>query len=244
MRSEKLYNKCKEKNYPYTSSEELCEMIAKKQDECFISFSGGKDSIACMIVAKRFFKKVVPVFFYRIPGLSFIDEKIKYFEEFFGERIIKLPHPSTIAQLNGYLFQDLEHRKIIERTAIPTPTYDMFFDKLREKYGIQWVGIGNRAHDNMQRWTAFVTNGAINYNRQVFWPVFDYSNDDVLQLIKEAKIYMPDDYRMFGKTFDSLQERFISVIKKEYPQDFERIKLFFPLIEIENLRYEKYAIHP
>lgn len=242
MRNEKIYTKCKERNYPYCDAESLCEMIAKEQDACFMSFSGGKDSIASMLFMRKYFKRIIPVFFYRIPGLSFIDEKIKYFEDFFGERIIQLPHPATISQFNGCLFQNLEHRKLIEKMQIPNVTYFQFFEKLKEKYGIKWVGVGNRATDNTMRWMSFTRTGAVNFEKRNFWPIFDHSNEDVLKLIKDAKIDMPDDYRMFGKTFDSLQNRFISVIKKEYPQDFETIKLYFPLIEIEILRYEKYGI--
>jgi predicted phosphoadenosine phosphosulfate sulfurtransferase len=238
--NEKIAEKCRVKKYPYTNHNEVCKIIAKESDTIMLSFSGGKDSLVAWLIAKEHFKTIIPVFFYRIPGLSFIDEKIHYYEDFFKTKIIQLPHPSTIKQLNNGLFQTTETIKVIEKMNLPNMTYDMFFDSLREKHGNLWVAIGNRACDNVQRYTAFITNGVINYNRKVFWPSFDFTDTDVLNIIKENKIQLPDDYRMFGKTFDSLQDRFIKVIKKEYPADYEKIKTLFPLIELEILRYEKY----
>lgn len=241
MVNEKISEKCKLKGYPYSNSDELCRMMAKKNDTIMISFSMGKDSIASWLFAKKYFKKIIPVYFYGIPNLSFIKRQVEYFENYFDTHIIQLPHPTLVDQLNYGLFMGINEIRIINRLNFPDVKYDSFFDLLREKYGEMYVAIGNRACDNVQRYTSFITHGVVNEKRRTFWPVFDFTDSDVYDIIKESNVKLPIDYKLFGKTFDGLQERFLLEVKREFPEDFERIKEIFPFVELELLRYERYV---
>jgi 3'-phosphoadenosine 5'-phosphosulfate sulfotransferase (PAPS reductase)/FAD synthetase len=238
--NEKIAEKCKCKGYPYSNADEICKLMAKENDTIMLSFSMGKVSIASWLFAKKHFKKIIPVYFYGIPNLEFIKKQVDYFENYFDTKIIQLPHPTLVDQLNYGLFMGINEIRIINRLQFPDVKYDSFFDLLREKYGEMYVAIGNRACDNVQRYTSFITHGAINRNRRTFWPVFDFTDSHVLQIIQENNVKLPIDYKMFGKTFDGMQERFLLPLKNEFPEDFERIKAIFPLVELELLRYERY----
>jgi hypothetical protein len=79
----------------FNSGEELCKYISEATDgKTLLSFSGGKDSIGAWLQLRRYFPEITPVFMYLIPGLSFVEESLSYFEDYFGTRIIRMPHPS------------------------------------------------------------------------------------------------------------------------------------------------------
>ncbi len=226
----------------YKNSSELCQKISKINDTVLLSFSCGKDSIASWLLLRKYFKRIIPVYFYGVPNLEFIENSIKYYEKYFDIKIIRLPHPTLIKQLKSGLFQDDKNISTMIKLDMPSVTYDDMFRCVKEDYNLPlstYTAIGNRATDNLQRWTAFVTNGCVNENRKTFWAIFDYSMDDLCNELKTAKINLPIDYKLWGKTFDGLQYRFIEQIRTHFPKDYDTIKHFFTLIDIEILRYEK-----
>ena len=74
------------------------------------------------------------------------------------------------------------------------------------------------------------------------WPR-DYEltcdNDVVAIGHYDNDVKLPIDYEMFGKSFDGLDYRFLKPIKERFPEDYAKIKEFFPLIDLEILRYDK-----
>ena len=54
---------------------------------------------------------------------------------------------------------------------------------------------------------------------------------------------LPIDYRYFSASFDGLYVKFMLPIKRYFPRDWQRICEFFPLIELEVLRYESAVAH-
>lgn len=241
--NEKITNNLEKQKTDYKNSDELCAKIAEKSNGiALLSFSCGKDSICSWLMMKKHFHTIIPFYFYMVPNLPFIEKSLKYYEDFFQTKIFRLPNPNFIKQLNYGLYQPKENIKTIVSLNWANPNKDMFVDKLKEKLGLDkntYMGVGNRATDNLQRWTAFVTNGCINENRKLFWPVFDYSNDDLVDALKKANIKLPIDYKYWQKTFDGLQYRFIKKIKDFEPESYKIIQEWFPFIDIEILRYEK-----
>ena len=57
-------------------------------------------------------------------------------------------------------------------------------------------------------------------------------------LIRDRDVSLTDDYLMFGRSFDGIDHRFTSIIKQEHPEDYAKILQWFPLVELELLRYE------
>lgn len=228
-------------NKPYKNSDELCKLLAQKNDTVILSFSRGKDSIAAWLKLRRFFKRVIPIYFYNVPNLSFVNKSIEYYENYFETKIIQLPNPSFIHQLNSGMFQTLNNALSMIKLDIPNLKNDDFFNIYKEQNNLSldiYTALGIRATDNLQRWTAFVTNGCVNEKRKTFFSIFDYSIKSLEKELIDAKIKMPIDYKLWGKSFDAMQYRFIVEIKKHFPEDYEKIKEYFPLIDIEILRYE------
>ena len=93
----------------------LCESIKKiSGDEVILMFSRGKDSIASYYQLKKYFSKIHLVYKFRVPELKFVDESLDYFENKFGQKIIRIPHPAFYKQFNGLLFQDPNSAKFIQ----------------------------------------------------------------------------------------------------------------------------------
>lgn len=58
----------------------------------------------------------------------------------------------------------------------------------------------------------------------------------LLTAICDANIQLPVDYHMFGRSFDGLHYQYLAPIRTYYPDDYERIRIFFPLIDLEFAR--------
>jgi hypothetical protein len=139
------------------------------------------------------------------------------------------------------MYQTPESGKKILALGLPTHTdkdYDTYLP-LSLKCPQAYKAIGIRANDSITRRYSIKTFGALNDKKQTFYPIYDWSNDDLRKCLKENDCKLPIDYELFGRSFDSLQYQFIKPLQQYLPEDFERIKEIFPLIELEILRYEE-----
>jgi len=102
-----------------------------------------------------------------------------------------------------------------------------------------WTAVGIRAFDSVNRYGSIRMYGAHNETLRTFYPIYDYKIDDLVSLLRTGNVRLPADYKVWGKSFDGLDYRFIAGVKKHYPADYQKIRNFFPIIDVEILRYEK-----
>lgn len=224
------------------NSDELNERIAVMSDgTAILSFSRGKDSIAAWLKMRRFFPRIIPVFMYGIPGLEFVDRSLRYYEDFFGCHIIRLPHPSLYRKL-GYLLQQApENCDFLEQLRLPQYDYDAIFAMAKWIAGVPqhtYTAVGVRATDSLNRWASIKQFGAANEKRATFFPIYDYKKDDLIDAITTARIKLPIDYKWFGRTFDGTDWRFLAPMSRYAPRDYARVLEWFPLAELELKRIE------
>lgn len=227
----------------YTNSAELCERMAQECDTAIIAFSTGKDSIAAWLQMRRYFKRIVPYYCYSVPNLSFVERSLAYYEDFFGTHIYRLPHRSLYRWMRGLVFQPPDHVTKIEALDIPGEEYDdaMIGEIVRQTAGLPdgaYTGTGVRMADSPMRRVGLKTHGCINHNRKCFYPVYDWTKADLLREIDSAGVKLPPDYKLFGRTFDGIDYRFLAPIKEHYPEDYKKIITWFPLAELEIMRRE------
>lgn len=225
----------------YENSEQLCEQMAKECDTAILAFSTGKDSIAAWLQMRRYFKRIVPYYCYTVPGLEFVEDSLRYYEDFFGTHIFRLPHRSLARFLRYMIFQAPERVTAIESIDLPGEEFDdaMIGEIIRDLEGLPeaaYVGTGVRMADSPMRRIGIKTHGAINHNQKRFYPVYDWKKDDLIREIDAAGVELPVDYRLFGRTFDGIDYRFLKPLKEAYPRDYERIINWFPLAELELFR--------
>lgn len=226
----------------YESSAELCEKMAAECDTAILAFSTGKDSIAAWLQLRKYFKRVVPYYCYFVPGLSFVEDSLRYYEDFFGCHIYRLPHRSFFRFLRYGIFQPPYRLPIIEKANLPDlneyndDTIGLIIRTCEKLPEAAYVGTGVRMADSPYRRIAIKNHGAINHNGKRFFPVYDWKKEDMLKAFDESGVKLPVDYRLFGRTFDGLDYRFLKPLKDAFPEDYAKVLDWYPFADLEILR--------
>ena len=232
------------KGLTYSNSTELCEKMSAECDTAILAFSTGKDSIAAWLQMRKYFKRIVPYYCYVVPRLGFVEDSLKYYEDFFGCHIYRLPHRSFFRFLREGIHQPPYRIPIIEQAQIADETEwndDVIGQVIRECAKLPemaYVGTGVRMADSPYRRIAIKRTGAVNHNAKRFFPVYDWCKEDLLRAIDEAGIKLPVDYKMFGRTFDGLDYRFIKPLRDWFPEDYAKLLDWFPFADLDIARHD------
>jgi hypothetical protein len=217
-------------------SEEVIKKIASRTDEITLAFSCGKDSIAAWLAIRPHFKKIVPVYMFLIPELEFVEKSLQYYEDFFETHILRVAHPSLYRMLRHFVFQSPENMGVLCQWDIPVVDYQDVIESVQIDQSLtsdSYHATGVRAADSPIRGMIVRKYGAINEKKKTFWPIWDWRKDRLVTVIKESRVKLPIDYKLFGRSFDGIDFRFLVQIKKYFPDDYGRILDFFPLAEAE-----------
>src|SRR6059058_1054419 len=101
----------------WPSSAQIRADYAAADEKILLSFSRGKDSISAWLAMLESGIKpenIVPVYYYRIPGLQFTADSLDYFEQHFQTKITRMPHPGLFSMWNEMVFQPPTRTGIIE----------------------------------------------------------------------------------------------------------------------------------
>lgn len=226
---------------PLTGAQTIAAVRAK-QAETLLAFSTGKDAIAAWLAIRDHFDAVHPYYLYLVPGLEFVEESLAYYEQFFGQRIVRLPHPSLHRWLNSYTFQPPERCAVINQAGLPMHTYADIRKVMIEDHGLQpdmLVADGVRAADSPMRRIAIKRHGPISHAQGRYHPIWDWRKADLVECFRRTGVRLPVDYALFGRSFDGLDLRFILPLKRHRPADYQRLLDWFPLAELEVYRWER-----
>jgi hypothetical protein len=75
--------------------------------------------------------------------------------------------------------------------------------------------------------------------RRYWWAVWDFSHDDTMAIIRRHGIKLSRAYEIWGATGDVLTYNFLKLLSQKSPQDFEKVRQMYPLIDAEIFRYEQ-----
>jgi len=227
----------------YNNSDELCELMAKRTNGVtLLRFSCGKDAIASYIQLKRYFHTIIPIYHYMHPDLDFVNESLEYYEGIIGRHIIRVPNKMLYKHLKTGLFQTKDSWQKIKEFKLPNFDNDEMNDWIKDDLKIDkqvFTGLGVRAADSLIRNRSVKIHGAVNEKRKTFFPVYDWKMERLIKEIQDSGIKLPIDYKIWGKSFDGLDYRFIKPLKDHFPNDYEKLKQYFPLIDVEIKRYDR-----
>lgn len=208
-----------------------------------LSFSRGKDAIAAWLAARAAGATVIPYYLTMCytreddgtltPGMRFEQQSLAYFEQVFDTPILKLPHPSFWRALRTCLDQSPDRLFVLDCAQLVRVGYDTINDIVRRHHGLPadtWTLDGVRAADSPNRRTSMIRFGPMNTKRRTYRAIYDWRKAHVLEAIDEAGIELPIDYRIWGRTFDGLDHRFVGPLAEHLPDDFARLRRWFPLI--------------
>lgn len=215
--------------------------LKAQTDTILLGFSGGKDSVGCWLTLRPHFKTIIPIYHYLVPGLSFVERSLAYYEKFFDTHIVRLPHPLLYKALRFGIFQTPAAYQVCEWWDLPKePSFREMADYVAEDYKLphRWKAIGVRAADSLNRRLFFQQRGVVNRKEQTFYPIAHMRKAELVELIRSAGIKLSMEYATMGRSFDGYDAAFIRGIKAHYPADYRRILEWFPLIEAELFRAE------
>ncbi|OCG77375.1 phosphoadenosine phosphosulfate reductase [Gilliamella sp. Nev6-6] len=221
---------------------ETIQAVREKQNKTLLAFSTGKDAIAAWLAIREHFDEVIPYYLYLIPDLEFVEESLSYYEKFFGVKIARLPHPTLHRWLNELIHQPPQNCLCIEQARLPDFDYIHIQQAMVQMHKLPsetLVADGVRAADSPMRRVAMLKHGTISYNQLKYHPIWDWKKRDLIDCFNKHKIKLSIDYKLFGRSFDGLDLRFLMPLKKHLPNDYKKILEWFPLAELEIFRYER-----
>lgn len=232
----------------WQSSDAMLKELSETHSDIIVSFSRGKDSIAAAYQCTRFFKRVEFVYMYNVPNLQFCEPSLQFYEKVFGKKILRLPEPSLYNRLGNFCYQPTNRVNYIEDMNLPyfrtnENAFDQVFEAARIGLGMAentLIADGVRADDNPNRWSAISQYGAYLKRRKKIHACYDWSETECYDLVKKMGWKLPVDYKVWGRTFDGIDYKFIKGLKENFPNDFAQLVLFFPSLEMEILKYEKF----
>lgn len=222
------------------TSEEVLRRLADLDEPVALSFSCGKDSIACWLAMREYGIEIVPVYFWLVPDLKFIDEELAYFEDFFGTHIYRYPNPSFFRLISNLVDQPPERLRVIEAANLPIPTYEQTWEAIFQELGMDprtWKADGVRAADSLNRRSSFVRHGVMKESNRKVSPIADWLKAEVMGIIDRYGVKLPIDYEIFGRSFDGIDYRFIEPMRRRLPEDYGRLVEWFPLAVGDIIRH-------
>ena len=228
-------------------STEIRRRLKEEDRPVCVAFSGGKDCVAATLALMDEGVDVRPAHLYLIPGkepmtaIGFVEDALNRYEDQLGVEIRRYPHPSLYRWLTEYIFQPPERVATIRAARFKKVTYEEMWDAIRDDLDLDadtWIADGVRASDSLVRRASIKKHGAMKTGSRKVSPIYDWLQGSVHDFIDMHGIDLPIDYELFGRSFDGLDYRFVKPIKEHLPEDYEQIKAWFPLIDLEILRNE------
>lgn len=203
-------------------------------DHVIVAFSGGKDSVVTLDLCCRYFKRVSAFFMYQVPDLSFQEATIRYAEKRYGITIERIPH----FELSEFMAAGAMRK---EDYSVPIININDCYRYIRLINDAWWIAAGERIADSIIRRAMIKRSGCVDEKRGRFYPVANFNKAEILAYIKHHKLKPAPETAVIGHSFRSLMPKDAYMIKAHYPQDFEKIKRWFPFIEASVKHYEVYG---
>lgn len=207
---------------------------AQISDSVLVAFSGGKDAIVALDLCVKFFKRVEAFFMYSVPNLEFQEKILNRYEEIYGIKIHRLPHPDVSVLYHEGIYT-------VRDESVPKVTINDTFNYARHLSGIEWIASGERTTDSIERNAKIKNSSSIDYKTKKFYPVAYWRKSEIYAYIKAKKLYIPRVNKDFGYSIDGLWGDALVWLKENYPQDYQKVERAFPLYGAQALRWEKYG---
>lgn len=229
-------------------SRDLVLRMKEKYKNVLLCFSRGKDSLCAWLYMRHLgIENIVPYTLITIPGLSFVEKSITYFEEVFDTPIRQYMNGETYLNLNQLFYQPLEDQEFIASKGFwefyCIAVAQLLSQELEYKEGEWILARGISMYDTLNRikWVHNLRGfrSSPPFVIEEFFPCWDWKPSQIREFIKKKGVSLTLDYTL-DKT-DMTDVPLLSTLvnmKRKYPEDFERVKLYYPFIEARIARNE------
>lgn len=228
--------------YGQPSSEEC--LAALPAGSHILLFSGGKDSLAAWLhLSRREDIEVIPLYCYTAPGLGFVERYLEYCEDFFGTGIVRLPYHDMVNKKGMHLYQPVGSWEVIEGANFRDDANMTFFASMVvEEMGLDqnetWICTGFKAADSFVRRNLVKKKGPMRKLRgfnlcEIIW---DWNKDRIIEEVTAAGLDFPEDYRLFGRSFEGATPQMMDALSEAHPEDYEKFLRHWPMAKLQKAR--------
>lgn len=217
-------------------NETLKEMaeLAKTHKIVLVGYSGGKDSLATLDLALRFFDKVIPYHMYLVPHLEVDESRFRYCKQRFNMEVIQVPHFYTVEAWKSETYCD----PLAIYDLIPDLTQRHVYDWLKAETGATLILNGQKKADGLFRRRLIAKTK--DTQNDVYRPLKNWLRWEVLSYLKGRDIEVPASSQAENSAV-SLAIKEVLWLYDNHRQDYERVKSFFPYIEAIVVRRELFG---
>lgn len=195
--------------------------MSKITDSVLVGFSGGKESIVVLDICFRYFKKVQPYFQYAVPGLSWNEKLLRWYENKYDCEIIRIPIETCgeIFHYGVYTREDPDFPVVSETDIIKY---------LRLRTGIYWCATGERINDSLMRRARIKKSSTIDIKSGRMFPVAMWKTQECYDYIKYKKLYLSQDQKILKHSLRLFSSKDLPYIKEKHPDDYKKILHLYP----------------
>lgn len=225
-----------------------CDLLAIVReiagDRLLLSFSG-RDSLAVWLYLRDAGFELIPYWCYTVPGLSYDEQMLEYYERVLGTHIVRLPHPRTYELLHVGAWQPLDTWRTLYWSGLPRFEFADIERRLAEQFGLgdhYLCAVGFKSADNLNRMRLIRQMGPIGQKRRrYYFAVWDWKTADIKAYIQKHGLKLSRSYLYFGSTGDGVEYSWLAYLRDHLPEDLQKVRDIFPLIDLELFRYEQVA---
>lgn len=212
----------------------MLKAAAERHTSVLVSYSGGKDSLVVMDLCTRTFPRVAAFFMAFLPGLRYNAEVVERFSvRWPGVPIRDYPHWLTRNLLYWAPYSDPSWR------MDDLPRWDLkdVYAAARADAGTTLIAFGGKRKDSV--WRNRTMGVKLRHDEALIAPLLEWSSYDAIAHCarQQLPVIMGDGRNASGV---DLSEPSLRWLKREYPDDFEKVCEVFPYAEAQLYRADWY----
>lgn len=239
-------------NTPIKRAKQIVDRIADETDTILLSYSGGKESLACLDLCRPKFKNIICFHYYLVPDLELDKKMYRFAKARYGVEILSYPSPDLVELLGSGVFNVVPNKKAQSMKKIKVEDiYKRAVYDSKEKFGldVSWVCVGKRKADSLLRRLELrqyelegifrPKQGSLSLPK--FFPLTSFNKEQVISYLKVHNIPIPS--LTSDKTTSSgvsLKAEVLTILKEKYPSDYAKILEVFPQAAMQVFRAEQY----
>lgn len=213
---------------------ESIDAIRQKSDSAILFLSLGKDSLVLLDLIYPRFKRIVCVFMYFVKCLDHIERWIGWVKAKYPRiEFVQMPHWNMTYILRGGMY------------CVPNPDVKLLkladvVKAMRKKYGIEYVFLGMKKADGMNRNLMLKGYEAQGYeNNGLVYPLAEWTQKEILAYMRQKKLPQPVRYSLKASSGVGFNIDCFLWLREHYPQDLQKIYEVFPMSERVLWEYDK-----
>lgn len=223
-------------------AQDTIKFVRQQTDEVILFNSFGKDSLVVLDLIAPYFKRVVCVFMYFVPDLDHINRFInQVICRYNNVEVVQIPHWNLTYIQRGGMYSVTKPKNEEQKKQKLLKLRDIA-EKCQSYYGIDWVFLGMKKSDGMNRRLMLNTYEAAHFTNKGFaYPLAEWTQKEVLAYMEQHRLPLPIRYGKSASNGVGFNLDCFLWMEQNAPGDLEKIYAVFP--ESRRILYEYHYNH-